>query len=40
MDVFEKNPVLPVEIMVTVAINVVIAVLGYCAVMLWGLLGS
>jgi hypothetical protein len=28
---------LPVEVMVALAINVVIAVLGYYAIMMWGL---
>jgi hypothetical protein len=32
-----KKPILPVEIMITVAINIVIAVLGYYVVMMWGL---
>lgn len=35
MDPFDKKPILPVEIMITVAINVVVALLGYYAVVFW-----
>jgi hypothetical protein len=37
MDPFDKKPILPVEVMITLAINVVVAVLCYYAMMLWGL---
>jgi hypothetical protein len=40
MDPFDKKPILPVEVMITLAINVVVAVLCYYAMMLWGLLGG
>ncbi len=39
-DTFEKKPIFPIEIMIAVAINIVVAVLGYYAVTLWGLFGS
>jgi hypothetical protein len=32
MDTFDKKPILPVEAMIIVAINIVIAVLGYYVV--------
>jgi hypothetical protein len=39
MDLFQKNrSLLPVEIVVAVAINIVIVVLGYYAVLMWGLM--
>jgi uncharacterized membrane protein affecting hemolysin expression len=38
MDRFkEKFSVLPIEVMVVLAINVVVATLGYYAVTVWGL---
>jgi hypothetical protein len=37
MDPFDKKPILPVEIMITVAINVVVVLLGYYAVVFWGI---
>jgi hypothetical protein len=37
MDPFEKEPNLPVDVMITSAINIVVAVISYYAVMLWGL---
>lgn len=40
MDHFEKKPILPVEIMITVAINIVVAVLGYYVILMWGLFRS
>jgi hypothetical protein len=40
MDPFDKKPNLPVEVMITLAINVVVAILCYCAMMLWGLFGG
>ncbi|SDR90021.1 hypothetical protein [Bradyrhizobium canariense] len=40
MDPFEKKPILPVDVMITLAINIVVAVLGYYAVMLWGSFGG
>jgi hypothetical protein len=38
MDPFDKKPILPVEIMITVAINVVVVLLGYYAVVFWGIM--
>jgi hypothetical protein len=38
MDPFDRKPFLPVDLMITVAINVI--VLGYYLVMAWGLLGG
>jgi len=39
MDPFEKKRfLLPIELMIALAINVVVAVLSYYAVMMWGLL--
>jgi hypothetical protein len=40
MDRFDKKPILPVEVMITLAINIVVAVLVYDANMLWGLFGG
>ena len=40
MDPFEKKPILPVDVMITLAINIVVAVLDYYLIMAWGLLGA
>ena len=40
MNPFEHKPILPVDVMITVAINIVVAVFGYYVIMLWGLLGG
>jgi hypothetical protein len=37
MDPFEKKPDLPIELMIALATNVVVAILGYYAIMMWGL---
>ena len=38
MDPFEKKRfLLPIEVMIALAINLVVAVLGYYAIMMWGL---
>jgi hypothetical protein len=37
MDPFEKKRFLPSEVMIAIAINVVVAILGYYAIMMWGL---
>jgi hypothetical protein len=38
MDLFQKNRfLLPFEVVVVLAINIVIVVLGYYAVLMWGL---
>jgi hypothetical protein len=41
MDPFEKNRLLPVEIMITIAIaiNIVVVMLGYYVVIFWGIGG-
>jgi hypothetical protein len=36
MDPFEKKPFLPIELMIALATNVVVAILGYYAIMMWG----
>jgi hypothetical protein len=40
MDPFEKKRrfLLPIEVMIALAINVVVAVLSYYAIMMWGIL--
>jgi hypothetical protein len=40
MDLFDRKLILPVDVMITIAINIVVAVLGYYLVMAWGLLGG
>ena len=38
MDLFQKNRfILPIEVVVVIAINLVVVVAGYYAVMMWGL---
>jgi hypothetical protein len=37
MELFEKKRLLPIEVMIVLAINVVVAILGYYAIMMWGL---
>jgi len=38
MDLFQKNRfLLPVDVVVVLAINIVLVVLGYYAVVMWGL---
>jgi hypothetical protein len=37
MDPFEKRRLLPIEVLVALAINVVVAILGYYAIVMWGL---
>jgi hypothetical protein len=37
MDQFEKKRFLPIEVLIALAINIVVAVLGYYAIMMWGL---
>jgi hypothetical protein len=37
MHPFEKKPLLPIEVMIALAINVVVAILGYYAIMMWRL---
>jgi hypothetical protein len=40
MNLFERKLLVPVDVMITIAINVVVVVLGYYLVMAWGLLGG
>jgi hypothetical protein len=40
MDPFDQKPFLPLDVMITLAINIVVVVLGYYLVMAWGLLGG
>jgi len=40
MDPFENMPILPVDVIITVAINIVVAVCGYYLIVLWGLFGA
>jgi hypothetical protein len=37
MDLFEKKRLLPIEVMIVLAINLVAAILGYYAIVMWGL---
>jgi hypothetical protein len=38
MDLFQKNRfVMPVEVVIVIAINLVVVVAGYYAVMMWGI---
>jgi hypothetical protein len=39
MDPFGKNRLLPVEIMIAVALNIVVVTLGYYVVIFWGMSG-
>ena len=32
-----SNEFLPIEVLIALATNIVVAVLGYCAIMMWGL---
>jgi hypothetical protein len=40
MNPFDHKPFFPVDVMITVAINIIVVVLGYYLVMAWGLLGG
>jgi hypothetical protein len=40
MDSFQKKQFLPIEVLIVLAINAVVAVLGYYSVMMWGLFGA
>jgi hypothetical protein len=40
MDLFDKKPIVPVDVLITLAINIVVVLLGYYLVMAWGLLGG
>jgi len=39
MNLFNRKLILPVDVMITIAINIVVVVLGYYLVMAWGLFG-
>ena len=40
MNLFDRKLFLPVDVVITLAINFVLVVLGYYLVMAWGLLGG
>jgi hypothetical protein len=40
MDPFENNRLLPVEVMITIAINIAAVTAGYYVVVFWGLFGD
>jgi hypothetical protein len=41
MDLFVKRRFpLPIELMIALALNVVVVMLGYCVIMLWGFAGG
>jgi hypothetical protein len=40
MDLFDRKLILPVDVIITIAINIVVAVLGYYLVMAWGYWGA
>jgi hypothetical protein len=40
MDPFDQKPIFPVDVMITLAINIVVTVLGYYLIMAGGLLGG
>jgi hypothetical protein len=40
MNLFDRKLILPVDVVITIAINIVVVVLGYYLVMAWGLPGG
>jgi hypothetical protein len=40
MDPFDRKSFLPIDVIITLTINIVVVVLGYYLVMAWGLLGG
>jgi hypothetical protein len=40
MNLFDRKLILPVDVVITIAINIVVVVLGYYLVMAWGVLGG
>jgi hypothetical protein len=40
MNLFDRKLFLPVDVVITLAINIVLVVLGYYLVMAWGLFGG
>ena len=40
MNLFDRKLILPVDVMITIAINILVVVLGYYLVMVWGLFGG
>jgi hypothetical protein len=40
MDPFDQKPILPIDIVITLAINIVVAALGCYLIMAWGPLGG
>ena len=39
MNLFDRKLILPIDLMITIAINIVVVVLGYYLVMVWDLYG-
>jgi hypothetical protein len=40
MDPFDNKPLFPIELLITVAINVVVVMLGYYLMIFWKVLGG
>jgi hypothetical protein len=40
MDPFDNKPLFPIELLITVAINVVVAMLGYYLMIFWGVIAG
>ena len=40
MNLFDRKLFVPVDVMITIAINIVVVVLAYYLVMAWGLFGG
>jgi hypothetical protein len=40
MDPFDNKPLLPIELLITIAINAVVAMLGYYLMIFWGVVGD
>jgi hypothetical protein len=40
MDPFDRKPFLPVDVVITLAINTIVVVLGYYLVIAWDLFGG
>jgi hypothetical protein len=38
MDQFQKSPLVPIEVVIVIAINLVVVVAGYYTMMMWDLL--
>jgi hypothetical protein len=40
MEPFDNKPLFPIELLITVAINVVVVMLGYYLMIFWGVVGD